>query len=241
MPTPGVWGPNNPLVSLRATIDLPAEPATELFGRALSRVMQSGDVVLLEGELGSGKTSLARAIASGLGIPASRVSSPTFVLMQMHEVPQPSSVRTLVHVDAYRLGGPGELDSIGWDRVYDAVEKCARPGHAIVIEWGDRVRSAIAGASLATAKLEHDPPGRSLQFQAPESWKGRPGLEALVMRPPTRCRVTGAWVAPDSPTYPFADERARLADLNRWFTGSYSIQRPIGTDEDSVESSDPSS
>ncbi len=232
------------MVSLRATIDLPAEEATHLFAVALARVLRSGDVVLLQGELGSGKTTLTRGVASALGISAGSVSSPTFVLMHQHEVPEASRgseakgtpggepsdlerIRTLVHIDAYRLRDASDLDSLGWDRVFDSGERRARPGHCILIEWGERLASRIDAASTARLTLEHDPPGRALKLEVPDGWGGRPGVDALLHRPPTRCRVTGAWVGPDAATYPFASEKARLADLNKWFTGSYEISRPI--------------
>lgn len=231
-------------MSLSATIDLPAEEATHLFAGALSRVLRSGDVVLLQGELGSGKTTLTRGVASALGISPQGVSSPTFVLMHQHEVPEVSGgvgvkaggadeptsverVRVLVHIDAYRLREASDLESLGWDRVFDSGMGRARPGHCILIEWGERLVSRIDAASAARLTLEHDPPGRALTLEVPDSWGSRPGVDAMLHRPPTRCRVTGAWVGPDAAAYPFASEKARLADLNRWFTGSYEISRPI--------------
>lgn len=232
-------------MSLTSTIDLPAEEATLLFAGALARVLRSGDVVLLQGELGSGKTTLTRGVASALGIPAGRVSSPTFVLMHQHEVPEasggaegkppdPDGVRVLVHIDAYRMRDASDLDSLGWDRVFDSGTRRARSGHCILIEWGERLASRIDPASAARLTLEHDPPGRALTLEVPEDWGARPGMDALLHRPPTRCRVTGAWVGPDAAAYPFASEKARLADLNKWFTGSYEISRPI-KDADSDE------
>lgn len=93
------------------------------LGRSIGQVMRAGDVLVLNGPLGAGKTTLTRSIGEGLGV-RGPVTSPTFVLARTH----PSLVggAPLVHVDAYRLGDGIELDDLDLD-----VE-----GSATVIEWG---------------------------------------------------------------------------------------------------------
>jgi len=94
------------------------------FGRSLGRTLRAGDLVLLAGPLGAGKTTLTRGIADGLGV-SGRVSSPTFVLARVH--PAGESGVGLVHVDAYRLGGDlTQLDDLDLDADLE--------GSAIVVE-----------------------------------------------------------------------------------------------------------
>ena len=83
---------------------------TRAFGERLAGLLRAGDLVLLTGELGAGKTTLARGIGAALGV-RGPVTSPTFVIARSH----PSLVGgpALVHVDAYRLGGLAELDDLG--------------------------------------------------------------------------------------------------------------------------------
>lgn len=101
-----------------------ASPADmETFGRAVGETLRAGDLVVLTGALGAGKTTLTRGIAAGLGV-RGPVQSPTFVIARTH----PSLVDgpPLVHVDAYRLGSPAELDDLGLDL----------DGSVVIVEWG---------------------------------------------------------------------------------------------------------
>ncbi|MCT9818975.1 tRNA (adenosine(37)-N6)-threonylcarbamoyltransferase complex ATPase subunit type 1 TsaE [Microbacterium sp. W1N] len=101
-----------------------ASPADmEALGRRIGAALGAGDLVVLTGPLGAGKTTLTRGIGAGLGI-RGPVQSPTFVLARTH----PSLVGgpALVHVDAYRLGSPAELDDLDIDLAHAAV----------IVEWG---------------------------------------------------------------------------------------------------------
>lgn len=93
----------------------------EQLGSELARYLKAGDVVLLEGELGAGKTTLTRGIGAGLGAKGT-VQSPTFVLARTHKT---LAGPKLVHVDAYRLGSAVELDDLDIDFANSIV----------VIEW----------------------------------------------------------------------------------------------------------
>ncbi|MEM6458416.1 MAG: tRNA (adenosine(37)-N6)-threonylcarbamoyltransferase complex ATPase subunit type 1 TsaE [Planctomycetota bacterium] len=109
---------------------------TVACGRAIGRLARPGDVITLEGPLGAGKTQLVRGLALGLGLDPAQVSSPTFVLMQEY-VDRDDTVR-LVHLDAYRLSGPEDLEGVGCDdewmgRVVTAIEWPSRVGDV----WGD--------------------------------------------------------------------------------------------------------
>ena len=98
---------------------------TRAWGERLGRSLRAGDLVMLTGELGAGKTTLTQGIGAGLGI-RGPVTSPTFVIARVH----PSLVGgpALVHVDAYRLGGFAELDDLDLDAT---LEDCVT-----VVEWG---------------------------------------------------------------------------------------------------------
>lgn len=113
----------------RREIDGPAE--MEALGEQIGRMLRAGDLVVLTGPLGAGKTTLTRGIGRGLGI-RGPVQSPTFVLARTH----PSLVGgpPLVHVDAYRLGSAIELDDLDLDV----------PGSVVVVEWGRGMAEHLA-------------------------------------------------------------------------------------------------
>lgn len=211
---------------MRLSIRSDSEERTGAIGAAIGHVLRPGDVVALHGELGAGKTRLVRGIAEGLGAAPGLVSSPTFVIMQEYPCGG-GGVGTLVHMDAYRLRGADELESVGWDRLARDLEE--RRGVALVVEWAERIDAALGhGASRLDVRLEHDGEGRRLRIEGDGGWGEREGW-ARVARfavATTPCPVTGRPVPLDSASYPFIDERARLADLGKWLSGSYRITRP---------------
>jgi tRNA threonylcarbamoyladenosine biosynthesis protein TsaE len=116
--------PQNP-VETRLTITSP-EQMREL-GRRLAKLLRAGDLVMLSGELGAGKTTLTRGLGEGLGVRGA-VTSPTFVIARVH--PSLGDGPPLVHVDAYRLGG-------GLDEMEDLDLDVSLPDSVIVVEWGE--------------------------------------------------------------------------------------------------------
>jgi len=104
---------------------------TEAIGAALAPLLHSGDVVLLMGELGSGKTVLTRGMARALGSD-DPVTSPTFTIMRHHH----TATLNLIHMDAYRLSGPNEVEDLGLFELLDE-------GAVAVIEWGEIVIDAL--------------------------------------------------------------------------------------------------
>ena len=110
---------------------------TQQFGRALGGLLRGGDLVVLTGDLGAGKTTLTQAIAQGLGV-RGPITSPTFVISRVH----PSLVDgpALVHVDAYRLGSAVELDDLDLDADLDA--------SVVIVEWGAGLAEQLSDTRL---------------------------------------------------------------------------------------------
>ncbi|KLO62470.1 MULTISPECIES: tRNA (adenosine(37)-N6)-threonylcarbamoyltransferase complex ATPase subunit type 1 TsaE [Dermacoccus] len=137
---------------LRGTRYLPDAEATADLGRALARIVRRGDVIVMTGDLGAGKTTTTRALGEALGVRGD-VTSPTFVIAREH--PSLGDGPALVHVDAYRLGGFGELDDLDLDTSLDDA--------VTVIEWGagmaealsdDRLHLTLTGLDDRTATIE---------------------------------------------------------------------------------------
>ncbi|MBD0020435.1 tRNA (adenosine(37)-N6)-threonylcarbamoyltransferase complex ATPase subunit type 1 TsaE [Gordonia pseudamarae] len=126
--------------------DLPDVADTESLGRELASGLAAGDVVILDGPLGAGKTALARGIGAGLGV-VGRVSSPTFIIAREHRPGGPGRPG-MVHVDAYRLGGLDELDALDLDT--DLTDD------VVVVEWGEGVAEVLADRHLSV-RLRRDP------------------------------------------------------------------------------------
>ncbi|KOV65383.1 ATP-binding protein [Streptomyces sp. AS58] len=116
--------PHNP-AETELTVNAP-EQMREL-GRRLAKLLRAGDLVMLSGELGAGKTTLTRGLGEGLGVRGA-VTSPTFVIARVH--PALGDGPPLVHVDAYRLGG-------GLDEMDDLDLDVSLSDSVIVVEWGD--------------------------------------------------------------------------------------------------------
>ena len=119
-----------------SVITIDTSRAMEAFGRWLATHLQAGDVVVLTGPLGAGKTTLTRGLGDGLEL-TSPVQSPTFIVAREHDRSSPGAPR-LVHIDAYRLGSAAELDDLDIDWV----------NSISVIEWGRPYVPAVATAWL---------------------------------------------------------------------------------------------
>jgi len=117
----------------RQEVALPTAEDTRAWGERLGAVLQAGDLVVLTGDLGAGKTTLTQGIAEGLGV-RGPVTSPTFVIARVH----PSLVGgpALVHVDAYRLGGLAELDDLD---LATSLE-----GSVTIVEWGHGLAEGLS-------------------------------------------------------------------------------------------------
>jgi tRNA threonylcarbamoyladenosine biosynthesis protein TsaE len=109
------------------TITTHSEDETAAAGREMAAALSAGDVVLMYGDLGAGKTAFVRGVAEGLGVSRDEVSSPTFTLIQEYR----GGRLTLFHADLYRINDPREFDELGLDEI--AVDG------VLAIEWAERL------------------------------------------------------------------------------------------------------
>ncbi|GLQ11263.1 hypothetical protein GCM10007913_31950 [Devosia yakushimensis] len=132
---------------------LPDDDATAAFGAELATTLAPGDLVILNGDLGAGKTALARAIIRTLAAdPALDVPSPTFALVQPYETPR----GPVLHADLYRLGDPREVDELGLADNLNAI---------VLVEWAERAPEIVAAATLVV-ELAIPPGGVGRQVTA---------------------------------------------------------------------------
>jgi tRNA threonylcarbamoyladenosine biosynthesis protein TsaE len=117
---------------------LPTPDDTRAYGKRLAAVLRAGDLVVLNGPLGAGKTVLTQGIGDGMGV-AGRVVSPTFVIARVHR-PRDGAGVPLVHVDAYRLRSLAEVDDLDLD--------VAVPESVMVVEWGGGLVERLADEHL---------------------------------------------------------------------------------------------
>ncbi|MET8328281.1 tRNA (adenosine(37)-N6)-threonylcarbamoyltransferase complex ATPase subunit type 1 TsaE [Streptomyces sp. NPDC005181] len=110
-----------------ARFEVTSPEQMQALGRRIAGLLRPGDLVMLSGELGAGKTTLTRGLGEGLGVRGA-VTSPTFVIARVH--PSLGTGPALVHVDAYRLGG-------GLDEMEDLDLDVSLPESVVVVEWGD--------------------------------------------------------------------------------------------------------
>jgi len=138
------------------------EPATLALGRALAGRVRPGDVITLSGDLGAGKTTLARGLLAALGLEG-EAPSPTFAIVQTYAPPEMRM--PVAHVDLYRIDDPGEAEELGLDDL--------RTDHLLLVEWPERL-GAAAWREALQLHLEPSPKGgRRLTVKVPPSWEAR--------------------------------------------------------------------
>ncbi|WP_437957391.1 tRNA (adenosine(37)-N6)-threonylcarbamoyltransferase complex ATPase subunit type 1 TsaE [Sorangium sp. So ce119] len=174
-------------------IELPSRRSTIRLARALAGLLAGGDLVVLAGDLGAGKTFFARALCRALGVPpALPITSPTFTLVHEHEGRVP-----IAHADAYRLGGA----SSAGDARGAATEELAQlglrerrgEGALVVVEWGEPFVEALGGDALLihlAAPADPAAPGRAAEIRATGE-RSRTVLAALAgdLAGPARLRA----------------------------------------------------
>lgn len=148
----------------QATLIIETDSAEQTMrvGELIGQNALAGDIVALQGQLGAGKTQLVRGLASGLGLSPRLVSSPTFVMVQEYEPADDETDKpVLVHIDAYRISSPDELETIGWAGHGEELRENA----VVAIEWAKLIRPAL-GEDLLWAEIEHTPTGRRISVWA---------------------------------------------------------------------------
>ena len=141
--------------------------ATEALGARIAAGLAIGDAVALQGDLGAGKTTLARAILRALGV-TENVPSPTFTLVQTYDTPG-LAVR---HYDLYRILNPRDIDELG-------LEEALEEG-AVLIEWPERAGDRLPGEALHVVLTATGPGSRRADVAGPARWASLMTGAALV-------------------------------------------------------------
>lgn len=113
------------------------EAETISQAQKITTQLNGGDILTLQGDLGAGKTTFTKGIAATLGI-TKTITSPTFAIMNVYELPaEKNGIKTLVHIDAYRLESPDEIITIG------AEDYLGEPDTLCVIEWPEKIQTVL--------------------------------------------------------------------------------------------------
>ena len=126
--------------ALDESVTVPSAARMRELGERLARLLRPGDLIVLSGKLGAGKTTLTQGIGAGLGV-RGPVTSPTFVIARVH--PSLRGGPDLVHADAYRLGSRAEVDDLDLDTDVDS--------SVTVVEWGENLAEGLATSFLEIA------------------------------------------------------------------------------------------
>ena len=143
-----------------------SEEETAAFAARLAARLGPGDTVLLSGEIGAGKSALARAlIRARLGDPVAEVPSPTFTLVQTYRAPDVE----IWHADLYRLGDADEVRELGLEAAFDTA--------ICLVEWPDRLNGLTPPEALLI-RMAAGPDAHEVRLSGPSSWTDR--LEAIL-------------------------------------------------------------
>jgi len=138
------------------------------YGKRIAAELHGGDVVLLYGDLGAGKTTLTKGIASYFGIDS--IVSPTFTLMQVYKLQDTRNkiqkisniqypISNFIHIDTYRLEDENQLLEIG------AQDYIGDPETVCVIEWGEKARKLVEGKKVKEVRIKYDKEGRRITLK----------------------------------------------------------------------------
>ncbi len=144
----------------QTTVDLPDLAATAALAARLAPRLRPGDVLLLEGDLGAGKTAFARALLRVLGVEG-EIPSPTFTLVQAYDAPK----MAVFHFDLYRLEKPDEVEELGLDE--------ALADGLVLVEWPEKAASRLPVGALVLFFGMSPDQKRFVRVQAPGAWEQR--------------------------------------------------------------------
>jgi tRNA threonylcarbamoyladenosine biosynthesis protein TsaE len=152
-------------VTPSTTIPLATRRDTTRLGMQIAAALEPGDLVLLSGDLGAGKTFLARAIARARGVPAEvAIASPTFTLVQEYETPR----GTLLHADLYRLRDEDDREATAKEVRRLGLDERRADGAILLVEWGEGLERELGPAALSVSlKLSAD--GRMATLSGPRA------------------------------------------------------------------------
>lgn len=149
-----------PVAGFETTVTLSDETATAELGARIARGLEPGDAVLLKGDLGAGKTTLARAILRALGVEG-HVPSPTFTLVQAYQAQD----LPVFHYDLYRIENPRELAELGIDDALD--------DGVLLVEWPERgFPQRLAADALTVTLTQGSASTREAHISGPARWEG---------------------------------------------------------------------
>ena len=222
--------------TIHRTTRSPAD--TEKLAAHIARMLRPGDIIGLDGQLGAGKTTFVRGLAVGLGIDPAAVSSPTFTLLQEYETPIGD---ILAHLDAYRMTGNDDLESIGWDELLDATDDTF-----IIVEWMQRIEIDTEALADRIIHIAIDHAGDDSQRKQDDNARSTRRLTFTIpdvharrfaeLQPRTRpCPSCNKQVAIDEDHFPFCTDRCRLIDLGEWFDEKYKMSRPVSSSDELMD------
>ncbi len=142
------------------TRTLPTEADTAAFAAAIGKALKPGDVLLLEGQIGAGKSAFARALIRSLARAEIEVPSPTFTLVQTYDLP----LAEVWHCDLYRLSHPDEVFELGLDTAFDTA--------ICLIEWPDRLGADLPDGAL-TLHFTAQPDHHTVSYELSANWAAR--------------------------------------------------------------------
>ncbi|MEM7229380.1 MAG: tRNA (adenosine(37)-N6)-threonylcarbamoyltransferase complex ATPase subunit type 1 TsaE [Planctomycetota bacterium] len=192
---------------------------TIALARELAQSARAGDIIALEGPLGSGKTTFVRAFAESRGVDGTEISSPTYVIC--HEYPVAGGP-TIVHIDAYRMHADDDLVSLGGEEVW------SRNDVILLIEWPDRLGDSMP---TPTMRIEFEHVDASTRRLVMSSGGADSASDGGAVTTRLTCPECGTSVSRDAETAPFCSSRCKMVDLNKWFGGKHMISRPLQADD----------
>ncbi len=136
-----------------------SENETKKIATAFEKTLAGGMIVCLHGELGAGKTTFVKGLAEALGVKET-MTSPTFTLMNVHPVPKHPNIKTLVHIDTYRLKNGHELLDIGVE------DYLGQPGVLTLVEWPEKIADLLSEKKVTNVSIDHlDETSRSITIK----------------------------------------------------------------------------
>jgi tRNA threonylcarbamoyladenosine biosynthesis protein TsaE len=145
-----------------ATFRCPDAASTQDLAARIAPLVQPGDLILLEGDLGAGKTTFTQGLAEALGV-GDAVTSPTFVLMNIYRT---AAGFDLAHVDVYRLDRLSEVVDLALPEMLD-------DGAAVIVEWGERAAPALPPERLSVRIVTDADGVRTVTLDGGPAWAGR--------------------------------------------------------------------